>query len=124
MLKISTIDDYIATFPEEVRSVLEQVRAAIQSAAPEATETISYAIPTFTQHGHLVHFAAFKHHIGFYATPTGHEAFDQELSGYKQGKGSVQFPLDQPMPLDLIRRIVRFRVQENIEKWAAKPRKK
>jgi uncharacterized protein YdhG (YjbR/CyaY superfamily) len=107
------IDSYIASFPAEVQEILERIRATIHKAAPEATETISYAIPTFSLQGkHLVHFAAFKHHIGFYATPGGHEAFEKELSGYKQGKGSVQFPLDQPMPLSLISRIVKFRVKE------------
>jgi uncharacterized protein YdhG (YjbR/CyaY superfamily) len=113
MPKSSTIDDYIAACTPEVQPILEQIRAVIRSVAPKATETISYAIPTFTtKSGHLVHFAAFKNHIGFYATPTGHAAFKDELSQYKQGKGSVQFPLDQPMPLDLIRRIVVYRVQE------------
>lgn len=109
----STIDDYIAEFPPEVRAVLEEVRAIIHETAPDATETISYAIPTFDLNGkHLVHFAAFTHHIGFYPTPTGTEAFKDELSHYKGGKGSVQFPLDQPMPNDLIRRIVKHRVAE------------
>ncbi|MFN0034515.1 MAG: iron chaperone, partial [Saprospiraceae bacterium] len=116
MGKPSSIDEYIVGFPEEVQKVLEQIRATIRAAAPEATEVISYAIPTFSQQGHLVHFAAFKNHIGFYATPSGHEAFEKELSVYKQGKGSVQFPIDEPMPLDLIARIVAFRVKENVEK--------
>lgn len=111
----ATIDAYIASFPEEVRVLLEQVRATIQKNAPEATEAIKYAIPTFVLNGkNLVHFAAFKNHIGFYATPTGHEAFKEALSGYKQGKGSVQFPMDEAMPLELIARIVQFRVEENI----------
>lgn len=115
--KPNNIDEYIARFPAETQIVLEQIRATIRKAAPDATETISYAIPTFTQPGgHLVHFAAFKNHIGFYATPTGHEAFAKELSGYKQGKGSVQFPLDEPMPLDLITKIVQFRVKQNVGK--------
>lgn len=108
-----TIDDYIAQFEPEVAEKLEQVRSAIQQMAPEATETISYAIPTFDLAGkHLVHFAGFKSHIGFYPIPTGMTAFKDELSAYKQGKGSVQFPLSQPLPLDLIRRIVAFRVDE------------
>lgn len=111
--KPDTIDEYIATYPPEVQVLLEGVRKAIQQAAPDAEEAISYAIPTFKLHGkNLVHFAAFKNHIGFYAAPTGHEAFREELSQYKQGKGSVQFPLDKPMPLDLIKRIVAFRVKE------------
>ena len=113
MSKPGSIEGYIATCTPEVQPILEQIRAAIKSVAPNATETIRYAIPTFTTpHGHLVHFAAFKNHIGFYATPTGHAAFKDELSQYKQGKGSVQFPLDKPMPLDLIQRIVAYRVQE------------
>lgn len=114
--KPANIDEYIAAYPENVQVVLQQVRQTIQAAAPEATEIISYAIPTFTVKGkgHLVHFAAFKNHIGLYATPTGHEAFKEELSAYKQGKGSVQFPIDAPMPLDLIARIVRFRVQKMV----------
>ncbi len=115
--KPNNIAGYIAGFPEDIQKILEQIRATIRKAAPDATETISYAIPTFSQNGgHLVHFAAFKNHIGFYATPSGHEAFEKELSAYKQGKGSVQFPIDQPMPLDLITRIVKFRVAENLAK--------
>ena len=120
----ATIDEYIAAFPPDVQQVLEQVRATIKKAAPEATEKISYAIPTFVLHGNLVHFAAFKSHIGFYPIPTGMTAFAKELSAYKTGKGSVQFPLNQPMPLDLISRIVKFRVKESLEKAAAKKKKK
>lgn len=112
--KPKTIDEYIAAFPEDVQKVLEQIRATIAKAAPGAEETISYAIPTFTLNKtYLVYFAAFRNHIGFYAAPTGHEAFKKELSAYKVGKGSVQFPLDQPMPLDLITRIVKFKVSES-----------
>ena len=110
------IDTYIADFPEEIQAILQEVRATIHKAAPEATEDIKYAIPTFVLNGNLVHFAAFKSHIGFYPTPTGIEEFEKELSVYKQGKGSVQFPLDQPMPLDLITRIVKYRVKQNREK--------
>ncbi|TWW01002.1 iron chaperone [Chitinophaga pinensis] len=110
------INTYIADFPENVQALLQQVRATIHKAAPEATEDIKYAIPTFVLNGNLVHFAAFKSHIGFYPTPTGIEEFEKELSVYKQGKGSVQFPLDQPMPLDLITRIVKYRVKQNAEK--------
>jgi uncharacterized protein YdhG (YjbR/CyaY superfamily) len=116
-----TVDEYIAGFPEAVQQLLQQVRQTVRETAPEAAETIKYAIPTFTLHGrNLVHFAAFKNHIGFYPTPSGVEAFEAALSGYKGAKGSVQFPLDQPLPLDLIRNIVRFRVQEH----EAKPGKK
>lgn len=110
----SSIDEYIAEFPPETREVLEEVRALIKAAAPEATETISYAIPTFDLNGkHLVHFAGYAKHVGFYPVPSGLEAFTEELKPYKRGKGSVQFPLDRPMPADLIRRIVEFRVTEN-----------
>ena len=118
--KPATINEYIASFPEDIQKVLEQVRETISQAAPEAGETINYGIPTFMLNGNLVHFAAFKNHIGFYATPTGHEAFAEELSNYKQGKGSVQFPLNKPMPLELITSIVQFRVKEQ----QAKPAKK
>jgi uncharacterized protein YdhG (YjbR/CyaY superfamily) len=109
----STIDEYIAGFPEETRRLLEEMRALIRDVAPEATETISYAIPTFDLHGkHLVHFAGYAKHIGFYPVPSGMSAFSEELSAYKRGKGSAQFPLGQPLPADLIRRIVQFRVDE------------
>jgi uncharacterized protein YdhG (YjbR/CyaY superfamily) len=118
-----TIDEYIAACPEDVQEILEKIRATIQSTAPGAKETISYQMPTFTLNGNLVHFAAFKSHIGFYPIPTGIEKFKQELSAYKTGKGSVQFPLDQPMPYDLIRKIVEFRVEENLKKAAAKGKK-
>jgi len=118
--KPQSIDEYIMSFPKDVQQILEQIRETIRKAAPGATEAISYAIPTFVHHGALVHFAAFKNHIGFYATPSGSAAFSEELAAYKQGKGSVQFPIDQPMPLDLITRIVKHRLVENIEKAAAK----
>jgi len=119
----SNIDDYIARFPPDVQLLLKQVRATIKEAAPEAQEAIKYAMPAFVLQGDLVYFAAFKTHIGFYATPTAHESFQAELSAYKTGKGSVQFPLDQPMPLDLIARMVAFRVQQNLEKTALKTKK-
>lgn len=106
------IDEYVAGFPRDVQEILNQVRATISKAAPEAEETIKYGIPTFVLHGNLVHFAAFKHHIGFYPTPSGIEAFRKELSRYESAKGSVQFPIDQPMPLTLIAKIVSFRVKE------------
>jgi uncharacterized protein YdhG (YjbR/CyaY superfamily) len=122
---VTTIDNYISGFPEEVRKILEQIRAVIRKSAPQAVEAIRYAIPTFILNGkNLVHFAAFNNHVGFYATPTGHEAFKKELSAYKQGKGSVQFPLSDPIPLELIGRIVKFRVQESIEKNIIKKHKK
>jgi uncharacterized protein YdhG (YjbR/CyaY superfamily) len=110
---VSTIDEYALNFPPELRKVLQQIRTAVTKAVPDAEETISYAIPTFKLNGiSLVHFALFKNHIGFYATPTGHERFKTELSKYKQGKGSVQFPLDKPMPLELIAKIAQFRANE------------
>ena len=120
----TTIDGYIAGFPQDVQEILEKVRATIKEAAPDAQEAIKYQMPTFTFKGNLVYFAAFKNHIGFYPIPTGIEQFKKELSVYKQGKGSVQFSLDQPIPYDLIRRIVEFRVQENIAKAAKKAKKK
>jgi len=110
----SSIDEYIAGFPAETRTVLEELRALIRAAAPDATETISYAIPTFDLGGrHLVHFAGYAKHVGLYPAPSGLEAFKEDLKPYKSGKGSVQFPLGQPLPTDLIRRIVQFRVEEN-----------
>lgn len=119
--RTENIDEYIRQFPAEVQLVLEQVRATIKEVAPDAMETISYGMPAFTfAKRHLVYFAAFKNHVGFYALPSGNEAFEKELSGFKTGKGSVQFPLDKPMPLDLIRKIVRFRVKEDLEKAAKK----
>jgi uncharacterized protein YdhG (YjbR/CyaY superfamily) len=99
---------------------LNELRQVIGDAAPDAQETINYQIPTFTLHGNLVHFAAFKNHIGFYPTPSGMEAFKKELSAYKGAKGSVQFPLDQPLPLTLIRRIVKYRVKENLARQQKK----
>jgi len=113
---ITTIDEYIAAFSGKTQKILEQVRATIKAAAPEAQEKISYQMPTFFLNGNLVHFAAFKNHIGLYPTPNGIEAFKKELSVYKGAKGSVQFPLDQPMPLELIGKIVKYRVAENMAK--------
>lgn len=112
----NSIDEYIAGFPADVQKLLKQVRATIKKAAPGAEEAIRYAIPTFRLNGNLVHFAAFTNHIGFYPAPTGTEAFKKELSVYKTGKGSVQFPLDKPLPLSLISQIVKFRVEKNLEK--------
>jgi uncharacterized protein YdhG (YjbR/CyaY superfamily) len=118
--QFQTIDEYIGAFPEDVQRILNELRQTIRKAAPDAEETINYQMPTFTLNGNLVHFAAFKNHIGFYPTPTGIEAFKQELSRYKGAKGSVQFPIDEPLPLPLIRRIVEYRVKENL---ARKPKK-
>lgn len=114
--KPKNINEYIDGFPPETQQILEEVRNTIQLAAPEAIEKISYSMPTFVLNGNLVHFAAYKNHIGLYAFPVAHIKFAQELSGYKTGKGSVQFPLDKAMPLDLIKRIVEFRVKENLKK--------
>ena len=111
-----SIDEYIAAFPEEIQKMLEELRAIIKAAAPEAQEKISYQMPAFAQKGILVYFAAWKNHIGFYPTSSGTQAFKQELSVYKSSKGSVKFPLDKPLPLDLISNIVRFRVAENLKK--------
>jgi uncharacterized protein YdhG (YjbR/CyaY superfamily) len=112
----SNVDEYIATFPKELKQLIEGMRKAIREAAPDAEETISYRMPAYRQNGILVYFAAFKNHIGFYSLPTGHQAFKKELSVYKTGKGSVQFPLDKPLPLTLIKKIVKFRLKENIER--------
>lgn len=118
------IDEYIAGFPKEIQEILEKIRTTIRKAAPDAEETISYQIPTFTLKGNLVHFAAFKKHIGFYPTSTGIEKFKNELSAYEGAKGSVRFPLDKPIPFDLISDIVTFRVKENLERAQAKGKKK
>jgi uncharacterized protein YdhG (YjbR/CyaY superfamily) len=106
------VDDYISLYPEDIQKILEKIRQTIQKAAPQAEETISYQMPTYKLNGNLVHFAAYKNHIGFYPTPSGIEAFKKELSEYKGAKGSVQFPINK-IPFDLITRIVRFRVKEN-----------
>jgi uncharacterized protein YdhG (YjbR/CyaY superfamily) len=115
-IKFDNIDMYIASFPEETRKLLEKIRETIRKAAPEAKETINYGMPTFTLKGNLVHFAAFKNHIGFYPTPSGIEAFKKDLSAYEGAKGSVKFPLIKPIPFDLVTKIVKFRVKENMEK--------
>lgn len=111
--KIQTIDEYIAQFPENTREILSQIRAVIRQAAPSASEAIKYMMPTFVLNGNLVHFAAQKKHIGFYPSPSGIEQFKDEFGSYKWSKGAVQFPLDRPIPYDLIRRITEFRVREN-----------
>ncbi|NNV57466.1 iron chaperone [Limnovirga soli] len=119
-IKPTNVDEYIAAFPNETQIVLQQVRAAIQKAAPQATEVISYQMPAYKGNGILVYFAGYKNHIGFYPTALGIAAFKDELSVYKGAKGSVQFPLNQPMPLKLITKIVQFRVKDD----AAKTKKK
>ena len=121
--KPGNIDGYIASFHREVQKIFEELRATIRNAAPEAEETISYGIPTFTLNGNLVHFAAYKNHIGFYPSPGGIEAFKKELSVYEGAKGSVQFPIEEPLPLSLVTKIVKFRVKENAERAKAKKKK-
>jgi len=118
------IDAYIARFAPEVQEILRRVRAVIREAAPDATEAIKYEIPTFVLHANLVHFAAFTNHLGFYPTPAGIEAFQEELAPYAAGKGTIRFPLDQPIPYDLIRRVVEQRVKESLASAEAKKRKK
>ena len=120
----SSIDEYISAFPKDIQGKLREMRAVIHETAPEAEEKISYQMPTFYLKGNLVHFAAFKNHIGFYPVPTGIEKFKKELSAYKTSKGAVQFPLDQPLPVDLIRKIVKFRVAENVKKAEEKSHSK
>ena len=124
--KPDTIDDYITGFPENIRNLLQQIRSTIKKTAPEAEEKISYGIPAFKLHGSmLVYFAAFKKHIGFYPLPGAIEAFEKEVKNFKtSGKGSIQFPLDQPIPLDLIIKIVKFRMNENFIKSLKKNNKK
>ena len=119
-----TINEYIAGFPTDVRVILEKLRATIRKAAPGAEEAIKYRLPTFVMSGNLVHFGAFKKHIGFYATPTGNKQFRKELSAYQGAKGSVQFPLDKPIPYGLVSKMVKFRVKENLERSVANDRKK
>ncbi len=123
-VRFTSIDEYIGTFPEDVQKLLEEMRATIKAAAPEAVEKISYQMPTFFLKGNLVHFAAYKEHIGFYPAPSGIQAFQKELSVYKNAKGSVQFPIDKPLPLELVRRIVQFRVAENLKRAEEKSSKK
>ena len=111
-----TIDEYIATIPKSVQVILEELRQAIRESAPNAEEVISYQMPAFRLNGILVYFAAFKNHIGFYPTSSGIEAFKEQLSGYEVSKGTVRFPLNKPIPFDLVKKMVRFRVKENLSK--------
>jgi uncharacterized protein YdhG (YjbR/CyaY superfamily) len=123
-VSFKSIDEYIALFPEEIQLKLQEIRAAIHAAAPEAEERISYRMPAFAQKGILVYFAAWKDHIGFYPTSSGTQAFRQELSAYEYSKGTIKFPLEKPLPLDLISRIVKFRVAENLKKAKEKSSQK
>jgi uncharacterized protein YdhG (YjbR/CyaY superfamily) len=112
----TTVDEYIGQYPEDVQQILSGIRAVIKEAAPEAVERIGYQMPGYYLNGGLVWFGAFKEHIGFYPVPSGLEAFKEELAAYKQTKGSVHFPLDKPAPYELISKIVKFRVAENLKK--------
>jgi uncharacterized protein YdhG (YjbR/CyaY superfamily) len=116
----ASIDDYIARCPKDIQETLQKIRATVHEASPEAKETISYQMPAFALGGVLVYFAAFKDHIGFFPTSSGIAHFQKELTAYKTSKGTIQFPLDKPIPFDLIRKIVLFRVKENLAKAAAK----
>src|SRR6266700_31254 len=120
----TTIDEYIVGFPRDVREILQEIRMTIRKAAPDAEETIKYSMPTFTLKGNLVYFGAFKNHIGFYPRMSALEKFKKELAGYAGPKGTVKFPLDKPIPYDLIGKIVRFRAKENLERAAAKGKQK
>ena len=122
--KFKTVDEYFSTFPKNVKNILTELRKTIKQAAPEAEELISYNMPAFKLNGILVYYAAYNKHIGFYPTSSGIETFKNELSVYKWGKGSIQFPLDQPLPTELITNIVKFRVMRNSEKAATKTIKK
>lgn len=123
--KPNTVNEYVAAFPKDVQIKLKQIRTCIQQCASEAEESISYGMPAYKLYGKpLVYFAAFQQHVGFYATPSGHHAFAKELSKYKQGKGSVQFPINEPLPMELITKIIRFRVNENLEKSKISKQKK
>jgi len=119
-----TIDEYIAGFSPDVQEILEKIRVTVRNAAPDAQETISYGMPTFTLNGYLVYFAAYKKHIGFYPAPIGIEEFKDEIAEYESGKGTLQFPLDKPIPYDLISKIVSFRVQEKLAKAETKGKRK
>jgi len=122
--KVETIDDYISEFPKDVQAILKKIRVTIRKAAPDADEAIKYQIPTFVQNGNLVHFGAYKTHIGFYPTSKAIAKFKKELSAYAGAKGTVRFPLDKPIPFDLIGRIARSRVQDNVAKAKVKGKKK
>ncbi len=117
--KFETIDEYIETFPQDTQEVLRRIRQTIREEVPDAAEAISYQMPAFKLNGSLVWFAALKNHIGFYPTPSGIEAFAREMAPYRSTKGAVQFPLNKPIPYDLIRRVVRFRAKENLAKKKA-----
>jgi uncharacterized protein YdhG (YjbR/CyaY superfamily) len=120
----ATVDEYILSFPPQLQEILNKIREVIKESAPDSEEKISYQMPAFVFHGNLVYFAAFKNHIGFYPTPSGIEPFLEELTEYKKSKGAIQFPIKKPIPYDLIRRIVKFRVEENLKRAIGKKEKK
>lgn len=122
-IKANTIDEYIDAQPANIKKLLKQMRTTIRKAAPEAEEAIKYGIPTFVQNGNIVHFAGYQNHIGFYPAPMGIEAFQRETAQYESGKGTLQFPIDRPLPLDMVARIVKFRVEQNNAKTNSKKRK-
>ena len=122
-IKTGEIDQYISTFPIETQMLMEKLREIIKKAAPKAEEVISYKMPAFKQNGVLVYFAGYKNHIGFYPTGSGIRAFQEEIAGYKNSKGAVQFPLDKPLPVGLITKMVKYRVKEDQEKAKAKAKK-
>ena len=121
--KFQTVEEYIATFPPKTKKFLKDIRTTIKQAAPQAEEAISYNMPAFKLHGMLVWYAGYKEHIGLYPKTTVIQAFKKDLEGYKQSKGTIQFPLDQPLPLDLITRIVKYRIKENLEAAKIKVKK-
>lgn len=121
--KFQTVEEYIAAFPPKTKKFLKDIRATIKQAAPQAEEAISYNMPAFKLHGMLVWYAGYKEHIGLYPKPTVIQAFKKDLAGYKLSKGTIQFPLDQPLPLDLITRIVKYRIKENLEAAKMKVKK-
>jgi uncharacterized protein YdhG (YjbR/CyaY superfamily) len=123
-VKFNSIDEYIGLYPSEIQDILTTLRKVIKESAPEATEKISYQMPTFAMHGNLVHFAAYKNHIGFYPAASGVAAFTDKLVEYKTSKGAIQFPIDKPLPYELIREIVQFRVDENRKRAEDKKKKK
>ncbi|MDP1677816.1 MAG: DUF1801 domain-containing protein [Bacteroidota bacterium] len=122
-INIENIDDYIAGFPKSTQKLLKEIRAAIKKAAPQTEEAIKYGIPTFMLNGNLAHFGGYEHHIGFYPAPRAIEVFKKELSKYEGGKGTIQFPIDKPLPIGLIKKIVKFRVKEHLEKVKVKKKK-
>lgn len=123
MKTFTDINEYISEFPDEIKAVLEQIRETIQQAAPGAKEAIRYGMPTFVLNGNLVHFAAYKNHIGFYPAPSGIDEFIEELAVYRTGKGTIQFPIKQPIPFNLVKKVVEFRVKENLGKQKRKVKK-